>query len=160
MKRLSLSEALKNYWTKVDRRGPDECWPWLGAATDRGYGQCGAGGKCLATHVALAITGQPRPSEHHLALHSCDNPPCVNPAHLRWGFVIDNVADRKARGRCRPFGRNWPRGERHRNAKLTTDLVRYIRQSPATTLELAAELGVTNQCISRVRLRQTWQHVD
>lgn len=28
----------ERFWNKVDRRGPDECWPWLGERTKKGYG--------------------------------------------------------------------------------------------------------------------------
>lgn len=91
----------ERFWRKVDRRGPDECWPWVG---QRGIRE-GAYGKCrwhgverLATHVALELDGRPlAPGQY--ALHSCDNPPCVNPAHLRGGSQGDNARDAVNRGR-------------------------------------------------------------
>ena len=35
-----------------------------------------------------------------LVLHSCDNPPCCNPEHLRLGTHSDNMQDRAKRGRA------------------------------------------------------------
>lgn len=95
-----LITMLERFWLRVDRRGSDECWPWTGAQSKAGYGMLGLprnmrrGTKSVqATHIALGIAGVRRPSVHAMALHSCDNPCCVNPAHLRWGDHADNAED-------------------------------------------------------------------
>lgn len=77
----------------------DECIEWpFGRAERAGYGS--VLNKRRAHVVMLEIvTGEA--AGGRLALHSCDNPPCVNPAHLRWGTPKDNAQDASLRGRCR-----------------------------------------------------------
>lgn len=113
--------ALARYWRRVDVRGPDECWPWLGTKTAAGYGNIMVCGKRIyATHIALMLDGRPRVDALQ-ALHSCDNPPCQNPAHLRWGTNADNRADSISRGRhargathgSKTKPGSWPVGDRH-----------------------------------------------
>ena len=115
-------KAVARFWAKVDVREPDECWLWTAARLAYGYGRfsVGSGLHRLATHAALEYDGKPRPDGMH-ALHSCDNPPCVNPAHLRWGTNAENRAESISKGRSATGERNGsrkhpdkrPRGENH-----------------------------------------------
>lgn len=85
--------------------GQDDCWEWQRSRSMRGYGVLYVGRDELkATHLVLALEGSERPSPAHNALHSCDNPPCCNPKHLRWGTHRENSADMMARGRHNPSG--------------------------------------------------------
>lgn len=96
---MSLAKRL---WTKVDQRGPDECWPWTGRWRVRDYGMLGRGsrndGAVLAHRAAWEVTHGPVP-EGLCVLHSCDNPPCCNPAHLFLGTQADNMRDMAAKRR-------------------------------------------------------------
>lgn len=75
------------------------CIEWPYATKDGGYGALwviDTTGKRLrrVTHLVLEGTGRPRPTAPgDQALHSCDNPPCVHPDHLRWGTPQQNVWD-------------------------------------------------------------------
>jgi hypothetical protein len=155
---LLTPEHIRNFWLKVARAGPDECWLWTGWRNAFGHGRFEvAGQKLLASHLALILTGQPRPpAPRDNALHgdTCVSPSCVNPAHLRWGTHKENSADRER------LGRRIPRsGTTHHNAKLDPDKVRYIRSSPLNQHELARELGVSQPIIGQVRRGVTWKHV-
>ena len=67
-----------------------------------GYGTFGFDGKVRKAHrVAYILTFGEIPEGHHI-LHSCDNPACVNPAHLRPGTRADNMQDALKRGRHFP----------------------------------------------------------
>lgn len=87
----------------IDRRGPDECWPWTGLCITQGYGQFMASGvKQYAHRAALeAALGRPLVAGG-MACHHCDNPPCCNPAHLYEGNAQTNSDDMHARGRAVP----------------------------------------------------------
>lgn len=143
-------------WRFYDQIGPDdgECWPWTGHALAAGYGRIAIDGRTwLATHLALTISGEPRPDGQY-ALHRCDNPRCVNPAHLWWGTQAENMKDMAAKGRGRA-----PRGSRNPNAKLTEADVREIRATPGPASALAAKFRIDRSKICRIRNRKAWAHV-
>jgi hypothetical protein len=80
--------------------GQDDCWEWSGARNNKNYGVLRVAGKNrLATHIALEVDGRPRPDASLFALHRCDNPPCVNPNHLRWGTQAANMQEALSKGR-------------------------------------------------------------
>lgn len=92
-------------------------------------------------------------------LHSCDNPPCVNPAHLRLGDAEDNANDREGRNRGRDS-----RGEKSGKAKLTEDQVRQIvvelqRLPRRSQAAIAADFGIKQAQVSRIMLRKAWPHL-
>jgi hypothetical protein len=94
----------ERFWAKVDRRGEDECWEWTGSRNEHGYGGirlAGQRGPLLKAHrvsFMLAHPGVELTRADHIC-HTCDNPPCVNPAHLYRGDYTTNTADKVARGR-------------------------------------------------------------
>lgn len=100
---VSENQLEAHFWERVEKRGPDECWPWRPCKDQWSYGSIHLATKKTipSTHIALALDGRPRPAQHLMALHSCDWPPCQNPAHLRWGTAAENVQDWVTRGRYR-----------------------------------------------------------
>lgn len=88
------------FWSKVDKAGADECWIWSGPRGTREYGIFCFGGKRMRAHrVAWELAnGKPFP-EGMDGCHSCDNPPCVNPAHIWPGTASDNARDAFKKGR-------------------------------------------------------------
>lgn len=88
------------FWAKVQKAGPDDCWPWLASRMPKGYGKLGIASTTpkLAHRVSWELHYGPIP-EGLFVCHRCDNPPCVNPAHLFLGTCTDNLRDMVAKGR-------------------------------------------------------------
>ena len=76
--------------------GLDDCIEWEGSRFPRGYGRA-PGGKYAHREAFFQAYGFYPP----VVRHRCDNPPCVNPAHLVAGTQLDNLQDMFDRGRAR-----------------------------------------------------------
>lgn len=101
-------EDLRMRFDRAVRKGePDECWEWQSRSKAHGYGMIRFDRKYLGAHrVSLFLeTGSWPPSDRPFVLHSCDNPLCCNPAHLRFGTHDENMADMATRGRHRGSSR-------------------------------------------------------
>lgn len=100
---LPVTGLRERFWARVDKRGPDECWPWLGgkASTNSAYGRMSISHSVARPAHQIAwemANGQPFPSGK-VGCHSCDNPNCVNPAHIWPGTQAENIRDCVAKGR-------------------------------------------------------------
>jgi hypothetical protein len=175
--RVVLAE---HFWTRLDKNGPvhpyrpelGRCWEFVGSrkSAEFPYGQIGVNGRPRGAHrVAWELTNGPIPPGLSV-LHSCDNPPCCNPAHLFLGTDAVNAWDKVAKGRA-PTGDAHPnrmhpermsRGDAH-YTRRRPDWVRRkvpVAQHPVivwryvfggvTQLALAAEYGVTPTRISQI----------
>jgi hypothetical protein len=119
MRTIELTDArIKRFWSYVDKRGPNECWPWLRDFHSTGHGvyREWSGNKTVvkfyAHRLSALIAGQT--IDGAVVRHDCDNPPCVNPLHLRTGTQADNIQDAIERRRLDTSGlaigqaRQWP----------------------------------------------------
>ncbi len=106
--RFVVEDFLARFWQKVDVRGPEDCWLWTGARHYKGYGEFVVlpRRKMKASQVSWILANAADIPPGLLACHSCDNPPCVNPAHLFLGTNHENILDSVAKGR-RAKTRAW-----------------------------------------------------
>ena len=85
------------FWKRVIKT--DTCWLWIGSINSTGYGTVNLGVHTVGAHCySWVITNGPIVKGLQV-LHACDNPPCVNPAHLFLGTAIDNMRDCVAKHR-------------------------------------------------------------
>lgn len=122
------------------------CWWWTAAKCGNGYGHIRHQGRVLYAHrVSFQLYVGEIPQGLHV-LHSCDNPLCVNPAHLSVGTHQDNMSDMYAKGR-----RKAARGLRNGAAKLDERSVQRILCSDLSSLKLAPMVGVSSSRIRQIR---------
>lgn len=138
----------------LDQAPVDGCWIWKGSARPSG-------------HATLRVAGARTVSAYRLAyelgvgpipvgacvLHRCDNPRCINPAHLELGDQAKNMADCAARGRS-------ARGARNGQARLRPEQVKQVRallDAGHTQSSVAAVVGVKASTIGRIARGEAWR---
>jgi hypothetical protein len=150
---------IERFWAKVERRGPDDCWLWLGGKstcntqyTPMTYG---AFRQMRAHRVAWQIANGREPLPFHVICHRCDVPLCCNPAHLFEGTRADNQRDMQLKQRSGILGEKNPK------AKVTVEQVLEIRAMDATVsnVELAARYGVDDSTIYSARVGRKWKNL-
>jgi len=138
----------------------DTCWEWQGALNTAGYGVMSSHGRTLTAHrIACYWLHGPAPSEKPCALHSCHNPKCCNPKHLRWGSHEENMQEKVTAGRANFLG---PRGSLSGHTSLTEQDVLSIRSRVAKgekQADLARGFKITRGSMSSIITRRTWKHV-
>ena len=158
MKKELVEKHLSNY---VETE--TGCWEYQGYCVPMGYGQ-----------INTSIGVIPKKSNYKLhrlsyyyhthndpaslvVRHDCDNPCCINPAHLRLGTIKDNSNDRIERGRT-------AKGEKHGRSKLTNECVinikRKLRGGTEMQVSIARDFGVSPKTISDIHTGITWSHVQ
>lgn len=144
---MDLKQRLLSKIKKTD----NGCWEWQGV-TNKGYGRLNVDGQMVYSHRLSFLLFKGEIAEKMVVCHSCDNPRCINPAHLFLGEQRDNVRDACSKGRHQ-------KGERNGLSKLTNDDVRLILGSDLGCRELAKQLGVHHSQVSRIRNGKAWRHV-
>ena len=155
---------IQRLWKYIDKRGADDCWPWIAKSKVDGYGTISLGGrhgKKVLAHRAVWEQENgpiPRNGEYHgtVIMHTCDNRACCNHAHLQAGTQRDNVEDMDDKNRRVS---NPPTGESHHNSRFTAEDVLYIRSSGKTNAQIGREFECHRSTISDIRRRKTWSHV-
>jgi hypothetical protein len=162
MPRWAETTLEERFWSKVDKSGgPDACWPWKAFKHPKGYGHFAIGGGRIKRAHRLAWELSSGEITNGLYVcHKCDNPACVNPAHLFLGTNQDNIADAENKGRSILKAQ---KGDKHPRHKLTEEQVKHLRmlyaEGPVNYVELAKQYGVTRSAIEHAVKRISWKGV-
>ena len=164
---------LGNFWSKVRKAGEDECWIWTASKRNKGYGAFTYvwNGKSIqdrSHRFSYVLHVGPIP-DGLMVLHECDNPPCVNPAHLFLGTNQDNIEDMLTKGRHVPGGTHCGENNRYRKgidhpfARLNPEIIRQIRDDHADNNlscgSLACKYGIRTIHAWKIVNRRLWKHV-
>lgn len=146
--RISIEETMRRSLTRyvVDNAG---CWIWQGARDKWGYGVVNLRGKHYGAHrIAFFLHNGEWPEP--MALHSCDNPACVNPEHLRAGTAADNARDIVERGRRSRF-------------LSKPEWVFEVKRLLATgmrVIDVSKAVNVPAYAVSHIKCGRYWRHVQ
>jgi len=132
------------------------CHEWVGTRIATGYGKVSWEGRHYLTHrVAWVLANGPIPAGLD-CMHRCDNPPCVNAAHLDVGTRQDNMQDMMAKGR-------GVVGERKNQAvlnnKKASEIKKLILGRKLTLAEIGRMFGVSGGAIRGIKIGRNWRHV-
>lgn len=141
-KRCCGASVAEKFWRRVDKSG--NCWLWMGSRHPQGHGYASFEGRVQYAHrVSWQLTNGPIP-DGLFVCHHCDNPPCVNPAHLFLGTASDNNWDRARKGRSGITG------------KLSDDDIKEIRlllsRRELSQREIGILFGVSRSAIENIAI--------
>jgi hypothetical protein len=128
------------------------CLEWPLSRNPQGYGVSGLRGKRVQAHRAMCIFahGDP-PFDGAEAAHKCGNPWCVAPLHLRWSTPAENGADKSLHG-------TLPIGEKHWQAKITSEQAVAIFKDDRLWTEIAKAHDVSLGIVGHIKQGNTWSH--
>lgn len=132
-------------------RRTGECCEWVGYCNDDGYGRRKINGVTWLIHRLMWTLVNGKIPKGKLILHSCDNPPCINPEHLFVGTSKDNTTDCITKGRFPNL-----KGESNPAAKLTLGQVSALKQDTRSLRAIARDYGISYTHVSNIKLGRAW----
>jgi hypothetical protein len=163
-----LASSFARFSKLVPDGGHNECWYWLGAVNDRGYGVFRLGSHLVMAHRHMFKIEHGRPPAG-MVLHTCGKKSCVNPRHLYEGTKpkphdadasrleqIDRAVLPPASPLRGASGINNPR------AQLSEEQVRKIcalLDQGVSPRIIGFEFGVDAKSIRNIDQGKTWGHL-
>ena len=145
----------ERFWSKVDKTSnPNGCWEWTASKYKDGYGRYWINNKTLRAHrYSYEIHNIPITNDLYVC-HTCDNPACVNPAHLFLGTPKDNMDDKVSKGRCQD-----QKGLKNPFVKLSEADILDIRSRKLSSNQYIKKYGISQTHFYAIINRKTWTHI-
>ncbi len=147
MTKYTPEQKIDRFWSHVDRKADlDVCWEWTIARDRDGYGSVWWDGRQQSAHRISYLLAHGNLPDLQIR-HTCDNPPCVNPAHLVAGTPQDNSRDMTTRGR-------QAKNEIHWHCIVSDEQVELIRlryaQGGISYAQLGNQFGISGQEVGHI----------
>ena len=159
---MKLEEKdIDRFWSKVDVKGPNDCWEWTTTLYVDGYGQFMINKTSRRAHrISYQLANNTIPNKM-VVMHTCDNRKCVNPSHLKLGTQKDNIHDMMNKGRKPKIHRQ---GTLNGRAVLDENAIKFIRQHGikgrgGNVAELANKFNISSTQILGIISNKFWKHV-
>jgi hypothetical protein len=155
-RRSLLERTKKRIAAAAADKDQDDCWPWPGKINTQGYGKVwnkNAPGKEELAHRMMYEASYGALAHGLCVLHTCNNPRCCNPRHLRAGTRTENAAQRDAEKRHH-------HGEAHYASIVSASDVREIRtlhRAGSSIKELAAKYKITYKHAWKITAHHIWK---
>lgn len=146
--------------SRTIRNSETNCLEWQGNKTKAGYGRLPLDSKIVATHrfMATLVYGEPTENKNNV-LHSCHNPSCINPDHLRWGSPKENMQDMFIKNRT---GKTLVAIGKFNGKRLKPAQVIAIREAYSQGIVqdvIAKEYGIGRAHVSRIVTKDLWSNI-
>jgi len=133
------------FWSRVRKSADGGCWEWIGPKFKAGYGQISGGGTLAYAHrYSLYLVTGSLPEGTHVC-HRCDNPGCVNPAHLFLGDAKVNSDDKRQKLR--------------KQRKITGSQAISIYKAEGAIKDIAEAHGVSRDLVEKIKNGTAWADV-
>ena len=155
--KLLISDLMR-FWSKVDCKGEDECWLWIGCKnenSDGDYGRFSINYKMYLSHRISYFIHYNKDPGSLLICHKCNNPPCINPKHL---FLGNNSKNKK---QSFSEGRSSHKGILHPRAKLQESDIKEIRnmKGKLNYRDVAKIFNISPKSIHNIWSGHSWSHL-
>ncbi len=146
-------KELKRFFSYVHKT--NTCWLWSGCKGYNGYGQTYYRGRKERSHRLSYAFFNGKLEPGLVIMHTCDNPSCVNPKHLRQGTAKANTIDCSNKQRLL-------KGEQQKQSKLKkVDIlkIKKLYKEGLSCAKIGERFDVSHTNIWFILTGKKWRHI-
>lgn len=142
---------VERFWARVHKTS--SCWNWTSRLVGIGYGSTYFMGKSWRAHRLSWVICVGNIPDDICVCHSCDNPACVNPAHLFLATQAENIKD-KCDKRRQAIGSQTGLTSL---CDLDVWLIKNVNVKPP---KVAEWFGITQSSVRKIRQGINWKYFN